>query len=504
MTRGRFRWQRFVGTLAVSAGVHVFWVIPKLIEPLTTMGKTETVEEVTMLPDPVEPASAPSDPAAPAEPESKKPKAKKQQVAKLEPKKPELPKPLDPSKPLEPVAKVPPPPPQPPPPPIDKRKQMVSQEKFPDEKDNATAEFLAEKNHTVAEQTRTESTNLLRETQGQEHQTTPNENQAKEVGDKDQKIAELENKTGTDLPRSSLQKGTEGISEDPRQQKPGPLAMRNLMPRTDQRAEVQQRDGVERQELAAGELPMQRKGLDGERGGANKKGGKVNLSIDHHMYDNIEGFSTAEKERQLAARGERSHVKGRYDKYLASVGSLRSALENFTPDVKVGNQAELGTRASPFAAYITAMHRQIHKLWTFGFLSNEELRMGKGPFDDETLWTQIQISLKDDGTVDKLGIVRASGNTAFDAAALDTVRSAAPFPTPPSAIKSANGKVYLDWQFHRDERACGTFGVDPHILTTPGDNVVHDSSETGMPMPHRTANGGTSAGGLQPTKPAPH
>jgi hypothetical protein len=46
-------------------------------------------------------------------------------------------------------------------------------------------------------------------------------------------------------------------------------------------------------------------------------------------------------------------------------------------------------------------------------------------------------------------------------------------------IKSANGKVYMDWQFHRDERACGTFGVDPYILTTPGDKVEHDTSETG-------------------------
>ena len=32
-------------------------------------------------------------------------------------------------------------------------------------------------------------------------------------------------------------------------------------------------------------------------------------------------------------------------------------------------------------------------------------------------------------------------------------------------IKSWDGKVYLDWEFHRDDRQCGTFGVYPHILT---------------------------------------
>jgi hypothetical protein len=32
---------------------------------------------------------------------------------------------------------------------------------------------------------------------------------------------------------------------------------------------------------------------------------------------------------------------------------------------------------------------------------------------------------------------------------------------------SANGKIYLHWRFHRDNRQCATFGVDPYILTTP-------------------------------------
>jgi hypothetical protein len=67
----------------------------------------------------------------------------------------------------------------------------------------------------------------------------------------------------------------------------------------------------------------------------------------------------------------------------------------------------------------------------------------------------------------------------FDVAAIDSVMSAGPFPSPPQAIKSANGKVYVDWQFHRDERACGTFGADPHILTTVEENHEHDTSETG-------------------------
>ncbi|MGZ3442402.1 MAG: TonB C-terminal domain-containing protein, partial [Polyangia bacterium] len=136
------------------------------------------------------------------------------------------------------------------------------------------------------------------------------------------------------------------------------------------------------------------------------------------------------------------------------------------------------TRASPFAAYITAMHRQIHKLFTLGFLSDIELR-NDSAYANEELWTQLEIVVKGDGSVERVGIVHGSGLLAFDVAAIDSVMSAAPFPAPPSVIKSANGKVYLDWQFHRDERACGTFGVDPHILTTVAENSEHDTSETG-------------------------
>src|SRR5258706_2489634 len=150
---------------------------------------------------------------------------------------------------------------------------------------------------------------------------------------------------------------------------------------------------------------------DAERGrtGATKKGGQVKLTLDHHNYDNIEGYATAEKERRQAARAEVSHQKGRYDRYLASAKAMRSSLENFTFDVKPGNQAELGTRASPFAGYITAMHRQIHKLFTFGFLADLDARpSSSSPYANQDLWTQLEVVIKVDGTVDKVGIVHGS------------------------------------------------------------------------------------------------
>ncbi|HEU5057705.1 MAG TPA: TonB family protein, partial [Kofleriaceae bacterium] len=142
-------------------------------------------------------------------------------------------------------------------------------------------------------------------------------------------------------------------------------------------------------------------------------------------------------------------------------------LENFTPEVRPGNQTALKTRAAPFAVYIARMHRRIHELWGFGFLEDLDEKPASNEMNDWTLWTKIEIVVNQDGTVDKVNIARPSGVLAFDVAALDTVLSAGPFEAPPEAIRSADGKTYLHWAFHRDWRQCGTFGAEPYILTTP-------------------------------------
>ena len=85
----------------------------------------------------------------------------------------------------------------------------------------------------------------------------------------------------------------------------------------------------------------------------------------------------------------------------------------------------------------------------------------------ESLESAIEIVVRNDGVLDGMTIARPSGSLPFDTAALDAVSSAAPFPSPPDAIKSRDGKVYLTWHFHRDERQCHPNYVDMHILTTP-------------------------------------
>ncbi len=138
-----------------------------------------------------------------------------------------------------------------------------------------------------------------------------------------------------------------------------------------------------------------------------------------------------------------------------------------SPNVRIKNQSELGSRAHPFAVYLASVHRQIHHFWAGGFLAKLDRKpsIGRYPLD---LVTALAISLKSDGTVNQVSISRGSGYWSFDAAAIEAVLLAAPFPAPPPSIKSSDDNVHVTWLFHRDDRQCGTDFVSAHILTAPG------------------------------------
>jgi TonB family protein len=161
------------------------------------------------------------------------------------------------------------------------------------------------------------------------------------------------------------------------------------------------------------------------------------------------------------AKQERSKHKGKFSERRERV---MSALENFINEVTPANQTELNTRAAPFAQFIAHMHRQIHEKWAFGFLTQMDASFRDSNMNDLKLVAKLEIVLDGEGKVDKISMVRTSGVTGFDVAAINSVYEAAPFPTPPTAILSGNGKVYIHWKFHRNGDACGTPGVNYFIL----------------------------------------
>jgi hypothetical protein len=143
----------------------------------------------------------------------------------------------------------------------------------------------------------------------------------------------------------------------------------------------------------------------------------------------------------------------------------RSAIENYVPSVRPGNQTALNTARSAFAGYLNAIHNRIHPIFADSFLGSLDSLPASHPMNNDSLSTEIEIILdQESGNVVRMGVTKFSGITAFDIAALDSVKRAAPFGAPPREIVSPDGNVYLHWEFHRNSEACSTFNARPFIL----------------------------------------
>jgi hypothetical protein len=129
-------------------------------------------------------------------------------------------------------------------------------------------------------------------------------------------------------------------------------------------------------------------------------------------------------------------------------------------------QTALKTRAHPFAIYVARMHRKLHETWANGFLASLANKPVTDPLNDPQLSVQLEIAIEADGSA-LVDVIKPSHVTAFDRAAVDAFETAAPFEPTPDSIRSADGRVHMRWALHRDERECGTFGVEPLFSGKP-------------------------------------
>ncbi len=321
------------------------------------------------------------------------------------------------------------------------------------------AKQLSDKNRDVAEETKAKETNLEKESEGKQVASKESDDRTStEIGGPDEKIRQLEetkpttddrvketDHSGTEQTAEGAIKGeggTDGEEGTGETKDPGVLAMRGIEGR----------------------------GSVAEQGSGKKAGKKgtpgINTPLSFNDYERIVGKEKVDEERQVAAR-KMTSKKGRWERKLDAV---KSSLENFVPDIRPGNQTALKTRAHPFALYIARMHRRIHELWGFGFLEDLDDKGADYPLNNPDLWVNLEVAVNEDGSVHKVTIAKTSGKTEFDVAAVDTVLSAAPYEQTPEAIRSVNGKIYLRWAFYRNWRQCGTFNVEPYILTEVPDD----------------------------------
>ena len=143
----------------------------------------------------------------------------------------------------------------------------------------------------------------------------------------------------------------------------------------------------------------------------------------------------------------------------------RSAIENYVPRVRPGNQTALNTARIAFAGYLNAIHNRIHPLFADTFLSSLDSLPATHPMNDQRLSTEVEMVLnQESGGIVRIGVTKSSGITIFDAAVLEAITLAAPYGAPPRDIVSPDCNVYVHWEFHRNTEACSTFNARPFLL----------------------------------------
>ncbi|HFE45728.1 MAG TPA: cell envelope integrity protein TolA, partial [Nannocystis exedens] len=356
--------------------------------------------------------------------------------------------------------------------------KMVEQlDEHDDDHSPDDAHYLSNINRDVLEETRANITNLIEDAEvPKAAQEEPSEEPEKGTAN-EEKIAETEEQK-SQLARLSPETKAEPKPQLKQENDPQPkslLSMRDLPKREHSAAMTEQNslanaadDGsldAERQAQA----PVSARDEQRARQRSTHATNKFKLSqrdLTAAFGKDVAAEKNLVSQRQSKQKGVWEEARERW----------QSPLENMVPEVRPGNQTALRSRKHPFARYIATIHRTVHDLWAWGFLDQLDTRPRNHPLNNVKLWTRVEIVLLGDGKIDSVKTVRFSGNTGFDAAAREIVYASAPFPTPPRSILSGNGKVYIHWAFHRDARACGTFGAEPFILDNAGQGDRPDPS----------------------------
>jgi TonB family protein len=129
--------------------------------------------------------------------------------------------------------------------------------------------------------------------------------------------------------------------------------------------------------------------------------------------------------------------------------------------IGVGHQGNSVSHSKEVEEYLALMHKEIHPLWAHGYLLRLDTiyRKPGSRLDNSNLEAVLEITLNSVGTVTDVRVVKSSGISDYDSAAIDVAWHSSPQIAPPHVMISKNGKSYVHWTFWRDGRQCGVFGV---------------------------------------------
>jgi hypothetical protein len=361
---------------------------------------------------------------------------------------------------------------KPPPPRPQEARQAVQQHSTnPDVEPPENAQFIAEHNNRVAEETVARIRNMIRDDAipSPGRQEKPSDTLEERGNAREQEIAEARNKEGSDARKvteeeANRKRPDKAIKADPIKAE----RVSRLAPDGKQSKTSGDRGGESADETititdAAGTFSIRRPSGAGQGGGERAKGRGPGGKMAWSQYEAAVGSEKLEEDRRAYIAERKSSQRGIARE--KTWNEFRAAIENYAPGVKPGATTALNAAASPFATYIAAVHRRIHQEFADRFLRS--LPIGGSPYQDPMLMTKLEIVLNRDGSVHRIGVVRSSGLLPFDFGAFNSVLRGQPYAPAPSSILSGDGRVYFHWGFYRNQRQCGTFNAEPYILPNP-------------------------------------
>jgi TonB family protein len=497
----------FCVALLASLSVHlpVYEVLGVLAESVLNQPKAEpeaSIVEFEMAPLPGTPFEEPLEPkdkpdptlAPPTQPKPEEPKL----AAKPKPEEKPEEKEVVEIKPEIQEAKTP----EPPPTKIENQQAVTQKSDDPNVPPPENAQYIAEENRRVLEESVAQMRNMETDDAVQEPGTAQSASSEDKLGNaSEDESAQDENVEGekeaaareiadaTERPQT----GEEQPPQEEAQQEPTPpqqvqhavageQARKAEVPAEIEEVEINDGSGsfvIRRVKPVEGQGTERRQASDGAVARDGSPGvarpGRPNLKLSFSQYEDTFGADSVQEQRERYAEQRRSRSTGQSREVIWK--KFRGAIENYLPKVRPGNQTALNTAASPFAAYLAVVHRQIHIYFADQFLRG--LPMAGSPMSDPSLVTTLEIVINGDGSLETVGVARSSGFLPFDYGAFSSVQKAAPFPPPPTKILSSDGRAYMHWAFHRSERQCGTFNAQPYILKDVGPPTAPQPQDQG-------------------------
>ncbi len=156
-------------------------------------------------------------------------------------------------------------------------------------------------------------------------------------------------------------------------------------------------------------------------------------------FNPVSDVATSFKEKSL------NTMKGSTPSSSATASQTQDYLKN----TDIGVETILSTKEFKYYTYFNRIRKQLSEHWEPKVRDKltKMFRQGRTIASNQDRTTKLLIILNTQGVLVKVQLVSDSGVKDLDEAAIESFRSAAPFPNPPKGIVDPDGTVKIRWDF---------------------------------------------------------